>query len=189
MSALIRSLASFAIVPRNQDAGWCWLKLKICIVKQVVVVIGNSLSGQDISIELVDVAKEVHLSAKTLDISNGLSKVLSKNSSLHIHPQVPFLFMSMPPHTILGKWSLSSNGICSNGQVPLVMGKQEKIQEGLFPYKGIRLRFPHPAAHSRIFLTFLTCPYLMSYLYVWIACMGKCIWVVISKTHLAQVTN
>ena len=63
-----------------------------------MVVIGNSLSGQDISMELVDVAKEVHLSAKSLDISNGLSKVVSKTSSLHIHPQVPFLFMSMPYH-------------------------------------------------------------------------------------------
>lgn len=56
---------------------------------QVVVVVGNSLSGQDISMELVDVANQIHLSAKSLDISEGLSKVISKHDSLHLHPQVP----------------------------------------------------------------------------------------------------
>ncbi|KAL9689458.1 hypothetical protein QQ045_009844 [Rhodiola kirilowii] len=45
---------------------------------EVVVVVGNSLPGQDISMELVDVAKEVHLSSNTLDITEGLSKVISK---------------------------------------------------------------------------------------------------------------
>lgn len=52
------------------------------------MVVGNSLSGQDISIELVEVAKEVHLSAKSLTITEGLSKVLSKHENLHLHPQV-----------------------------------------------------------------------------------------------------
>ena len=55
---------------------------------QVVVVVGNSLSGQDISMELVDVAKEIYLSAKSLNISEGLSKVISKHSNLHLRPQV-----------------------------------------------------------------------------------------------------
>lgn len=51
--------------------------------------VGDSLSGQDISMELVDIAKEVHLSAKSLDnISEGLSKVISKYEKLHLHPQV-----------------------------------------------------------------------------------------------------
>ncbi|KAF6171742.1 hypothetical protein GIB67_007263 [Kingdonia uniflora] len=58
------------------------------MVIQVVVVVENSLSGTDISMELVDVGKEVHLSAKTLDISEGLSKVISKHHNLHFHPQV-----------------------------------------------------------------------------------------------------
>ncbi|GAV68483.1 FMO-like domain-containing protein [Cephalotus follicularis] len=58
---------------------------------EVVVVVGNSLSGQDISMELVEVAKEVHLSAKSLDITEGLSKVISKNANLHLHPQVDSL--------------------------------------------------------------------------------------------------
>ncbi|CAD5331110.1 unnamed protein product [Arabidopsis thaliana] len=41
--------------------------------------------------ELVEVAKEVHLSAKTLDISSGLSKVISKHPNLLIHPQIESL--------------------------------------------------------------------------------------------------
>ncbi|KAL2516105.1 Flavin-containing monooxygenase FMO GS-OX-like 9 [Forsythia ovata] len=43
---------------------------------EVVLVVGNSLSGQDISMELVGVAKEIHLSAKSLDISEGLVKLI-----------------------------------------------------------------------------------------------------------------
>ncbi|KAL6973419.1 hypothetical protein U1Q18_027600 [Sarracenia purpurea var. burkii] len=54
---------------------------------EVVVVVGNSLSGQDISMELVDVAKEIHLSAKSLDVSEGLSKVISKHQNLFLRPQ------------------------------------------------------------------------------------------------------
>lgn len=52
------------------------------------MVVGNSLSGQDIGMELVDVAKEIHLSAKSLDVSEGLSKVISKHHNLHLRPQV-----------------------------------------------------------------------------------------------------
>ncbi|KVI06420.1 Flavin monooxygenase FMO, partial [Cynara cardunculus var. scolymus] len=52
----------------------------------VVVVVGNSLSGQDISMELVNVAKEIHISAKSPAVSEGLSKVISKYDNLHLHP-------------------------------------------------------------------------------------------------------
>ncbi|XP_068655481.1 flavin-containing monooxygenase FMO GS-OX-like 9 [Aristolochia californica] len=55
---------------------------------EVVVVVGNSLSGQDVSMELVGVAKEVHLSAKSMEISEGLSKIISKTPSFHIHQQI-----------------------------------------------------------------------------------------------------
>ncbi|CAA0826867.1 Flavin-containing monooxygenase FMO GS-OX-like 9 [Striga hermonthica] len=58
---------------------------------EVVVVVGNSLSGQDISMELVNVAKEVHLSSKSLNISQGLSKVISKYDNLHLHSQIESL--------------------------------------------------------------------------------------------------
>ncbi|CAM8914365.1 unnamed protein product [Rhodiola kirilowii] len=58
---------------------------------EVVVVVGNSLSGQDISMELVDVAKEIHLSSNTLDITEGLSKVISKYKNLHLHHQIDTL--------------------------------------------------------------------------------------------------
>lgn len=53
------------------------------------------MSGQDISMELVEVAKEVHLSAKSLDISSGLSKVISKHQNLLLHPQVLFTLVYM----------------------------------------------------------------------------------------------
>lgn len=53
------------------------------------MVVGTSLSGQDISMELVEVAKAVYLSARSLNnISEGLSKVISKHDNLHLHPQV-----------------------------------------------------------------------------------------------------
>lgn len=52
------------------------------------MVVGNSMSGQDISMELVKVAKEVHLSAKSLEITLGLSKVISNHENLHLRPQV-----------------------------------------------------------------------------------------------------
>ncbi|CAA0411260.1 unnamed protein product [Arabidopsis thaliana] len=58
---------------------------------EVVVVVGCSMSGQDISIELVEVAKEVHLSTKSLDIPPGLSKVIEKHQNLHLHPQIESL--------------------------------------------------------------------------------------------------
>ncbi|KAJ1406270.1 Flavin monooxygenase FMO [Sesbania bispinosa] len=58
---------------------------------EVVVVVGNSLSGQDMSIELVEVAKEVHMSSRSLKISEGLSKVISKHENFHLHPQIDSL--------------------------------------------------------------------------------------------------
>ncbi|KAF2561924.1 hypothetical protein F2Q70_00014119 [Brassica cretica] len=61
------------------------------VVVATVVVVGNSMSGQDISIELVEVAKEVHLSSKSLDITSGLSKVISKYPNLHLQPQIECL--------------------------------------------------------------------------------------------------
>ncbi|TKY55054.1 Flavin-containing monooxygenase FMO GS-OX 8 [Spatholobus suberectus] len=56
-----------------------------------VVVVGNSFSGQEISMELVKVAKEVHLSSKSLDIYDGLSKLISKHENFHLHPQIDTL--------------------------------------------------------------------------------------------------
>lgn len=52
------------------------------------MVVGNSLTGLDIVMELLQVAKEVHLSSKSLDLSEGLSKVISKHDTLHHHLEV-----------------------------------------------------------------------------------------------------
>ncbi|CAI8596264.1 unnamed protein product [Vicia faba] len=59
---------------------------------EVVVLVGNSFSGQDIAIELVGVAKEIHISSRSLNtITEGLSKVISKHDTLHLHPQIDTL--------------------------------------------------------------------------------------------------
>ncbi|MED6194354.1 hypothetical protein PIB30_027741 [Stylosanthes scabra] len=58
---------------------------------EIVVVVGNSFSGQDISLELVKVAKEVYLSSRSLNITEGLSNVLSKHENFHLHPQIDTL--------------------------------------------------------------------------------------------------
>ncbi|XP_061351991.1 flavin-containing monooxygenase FMO GS-OX-like 9 [Gastrolobium bilobum] len=58
---------------------------------EIVVVVGNSLSGQDISIELVEEAKEVHMSSRSLKISEGLTKIISKHENFHLHPQIDTL--------------------------------------------------------------------------------------------------
>ncbi|KAK2387717.1 hypothetical protein P8452_25834 [Trifolium repens] len=59
---------------------------------EVVVVVGNSFSGQDLAMELVGVAKEVHISARSLHtVYEGLKKVISKHDTLHLHPQIDTL--------------------------------------------------------------------------------------------------
>lgn len=66
---------------------------------------GNSLSGQDISMEIVKVAKEVYLSAKSLDVTQGLSKVISKHRNLHLYPQVCVLAFLDRIDSIKDSWS------------------------------------------------------------------------------------
>ena len=57
------------------------------------MIVGCSQSGQDLSMELVEVAKDVYLSTKSLKITEGLSKVISKHENLHLRPQVLFQFL------------------------------------------------------------------------------------------------
>lgn len=52
------------------------------------MVVGIANSGQDIAMELVKMAKEVHLSAKSADICEGLSNVISKHDNIHFHLEV-----------------------------------------------------------------------------------------------------
>ncbi|XVF54366.1 hypothetical protein PTKIN_Ptkin05aG0175700 [Pterospermum kingtungense] len=58
---------------------------------EVVVIVGINQSGQDIAMETVEVAKEVHLSARSLDVIEGLSKVISKHHNMYLHPQIESL--------------------------------------------------------------------------------------------------
>ncbi|KAL7161264.1 hypothetical protein ACSBR2_041834 [Camellia fascicularis] len=82
---------------------------------EVVVVVGNSLSGQDISMELVDVAKEIYLSSKSLDVSEGLSKVISKHDNLHLCPQVESLQEDGRVLFVDGSWVTADTIIYSTG--------------------------------------------------------------------------
>ncbi|XP_044476808.1 flavin-containing monooxygenase FMO GS-OX-like 9 [Mangifera indica] len=82
---------------------------------EIVVIVGNSLSGQDISIELVEVAKEVHLSAKSLNISEGLSKVLSKYKNLYLHPQIDVLGEDGHVTFVDGSWIIADTILYCTG--------------------------------------------------------------------------
>ncbi|KAK9996159.1 hypothetical protein SO802_020845 [Lithocarpus litseifolius] len=82
---------------------------------EVVVVVGNSLSGQDISMELVEVAKEVYLSSKSLNISEGLSKILSKHDTLHLRPQIEYLHEDGRVLFVDGTWVIADTIIYCTG--------------------------------------------------------------------------
>ncbi|KAL0442166.1 UNVERIFIED_CONTAM: Flavin-containing monooxygenase FMO GS-OX-like 9 [Sesamum radiatum] len=82
---------------------------------EVVVVVGNSLSGQDISMELVNVAKQIHLSAKSLTISEGLSKVISKYHNLYLHPQIESLHEDGRVLFVDGSWTIADTIIYCTG--------------------------------------------------------------------------
>ncbi|KAG2679350.1 hypothetical protein I3760_11G047600 [Carya illinoinensis] len=82
---------------------------------EVVVVVGNSLSGQDISMELLEVAKEVHLSSRSLKISEGLSKVISKNGNLHLHPQIDTLHEDGRVLFVDGSWVIAHSILYCTG--------------------------------------------------------------------------
>ncbi|XP_068304835.1 flavin-containing monooxygenase FMO GS-OX-like 9 [Pyrus communis] len=82
---------------------------------EVVVVVGTSLSGQDISMELVDVAKEIYLSGKSLDISEGLSKVISKHENLHLRPEIEALQEDGKVLFLDGSWVIADTIIYCTG--------------------------------------------------------------------------
>ncbi|KAK2655476.1 hypothetical protein Ddye_008528 [Dipteronia dyeriana] len=82
---------------------------------EVVVVVGNSISGQDISIELVEMAKEVHLSSKSLDITEGLSKVISKHHNLHLRPQIESLGEDGRVTFVDGSWVIADTILYCTG--------------------------------------------------------------------------
>ncbi|ERN10310.1 hypothetical protein AMTR_s00177p00059450 [Amborella trichopoda] len=82
---------------------------------QVVVIVGGSLSGQDICVELLNVAKEVHLSTKTLEITEGLSKVISKNKNCHLHLQIESLHEDGRVVFVDGTWVIADSIIYCTG--------------------------------------------------------------------------
>ncbi|KAJ9677499.1 hypothetical protein PVL29_022475 [Vitis rotundifolia] len=83
--------------------------------QEVVVIVGNSHSGEDISIGLVDVAKEIHLSVKSLDLSEGLSKFISKYHNLHLHSQIESLHEDGRVVFVDGSWVMADTIIYCTG--------------------------------------------------------------------------
>lgn len=57
---------------------------------EVVVIVGSSLSGQDLTMELVGVAKEIYISVRS-PITEGFSKVIAKHKNLHLCPKLESL--------------------------------------------------------------------------------------------------
>ncbi|KAL4184409.1 hypothetical protein AMTRI_Chr10g225430 [Amborella trichopoda] len=84
-------------------------------LNQVVVLVGVSLSRQDICIELLNVAKEVHLSSKTLEITEGLSKVVSKNKNCQLHLQIESLHEDGRVVFVYGTWVIADSIIYCTG--------------------------------------------------------------------------
>ncbi|KAF0927804.1 hypothetical protein E2562_036224 [Oryza meyeriana var. granulata] len=60
---------------------------------EVVVIVGCSVSGAELALELRRVAKEVHLSAKSTGgvMASAMSKMLARYANLHLHPQIEHL--------------------------------------------------------------------------------------------------
>ncbi|KAK9684522.1 hypothetical protein RND81_10G215600 [Saponaria officinalis] len=55
---------------------------------EVVVIVGCSLSGQDISMELAGVATHVYVSVKLGHVTPGFAKIVAKHHNLHLRPQI-----------------------------------------------------------------------------------------------------
>ncbi|KAG6530517.1 hypothetical protein ZIOFF_012756 [Zingiber officinale] len=58
---------------------------------EVVVVVGGSISGSEIALEILHVAKEVHLSTKNVEIPEKLVKPVSKYAHMHRHQEIELL--------------------------------------------------------------------------------------------------
>ncbi|XP_074574496.1 flavin-containing monooxygenase FMO GS-OX-like 8 [Curcuma longa] len=58
---------------------------------EVVVVVGGAISGPEIALELVHVAKEVHISTKHVEIPEKLVKPVAKHAHLHWHQEIELL--------------------------------------------------------------------------------------------------
>lgn len=85
----MNALVSVNFSRENFESNVASIYILFLIFEQVVVVVGNSQSGQDISLELVEVAKEIHISIRSINsVTEGLSKVIQKHPNLHLQPQV-----------------------------------------------------------------------------------------------------
>ncbi|KAM6569563.1 hypothetical protein CsatB_017548 [Cannabis sativa] len=82
---------------------------------EVVVIVGSSLSGQDLSMELVEVAKEVYLSSRSMDITEGFSKVIAKHQNLHLRQQIESIEEDGKVLFVDGSWAIADTIIYCTG--------------------------------------------------------------------------
>ncbi|XP_048328998.1 flavin-containing monooxygenase FMO GS-OX-like 9 [Ziziphus jujuba] len=81
---------------------------------EVVVMVGKSLSGQDLSMEIVEVAKDVYISTRS-NVSEGLSKVISKHDNLHLRPEIESLEEDGKVLFVDGSWVIADSIIYCTG--------------------------------------------------------------------------
>ncbi|XP_052145037.1 flavin-containing monooxygenase FMO GS-OX-like 9 [Oryza glaberrima] len=67
-----------------------WYRVPDPFRDEVVVLVGCGDSGMDIALDLLAVAREVHLSAKSVEAAAtpAMSKMLARHANLHLHPQI-----------------------------------------------------------------------------------------------------
>ncbi|KAK2970340.1 hypothetical protein RJ640_003308 [Escallonia rubra] len=76
--------------------------------------------NEDLAMELVGVANEIHLSTKVLDVSEGLSEFISAHGNLHLHPQIDSLHEDGRVGFVDGSWVTADTIIyCTGYLVPL----------------------------------------------------------------------
>ncbi|KAL2935377.1 Flavin-containing monooxygenase FMO GS-OX-like 9 [Bienertia sinuspersici] len=81
---------------------------------EVVVIVGSSMSGQDLSMELVGVAKDIYLSARS-PISEGFAKVFAKHKNLHLCPKIESLEEDGRVLFVDGSWVIADSIIYCTG--------------------------------------------------------------------------
>nr|CAB3451687.1 unnamed protein product [Digitaria exilis] len=87
---------------------------------EIVVVVGCGESGKEIALELREVAREVHVSVKSMDaVVPGMRKAVSRHANLHLHLQaIPKQYKS----SIHSSESLMIERMCEDGRVMFADG-------------------------------------------------------------------
>uniref|UniRef100_A0A0E0CDP8 Flavin-containing monooxygenase n=1 Tax=Oryza meridionalis TaxID=40149 RepID=A0A0E0CDP8_9ORYZ len=101
-----------------------WYRVPDPFRDEVVVLVGCGDSGTDIALDLLAVAREVHLSAKAVEaaMTSAISKMLARHANLHLHPQIERL--------------------CDDGRVVFADGGVVAAADTVMYCSGYRYSFP-----------------------------------------------